>query len=59
MATGKDMKARPTKRVGRKPKFVRYGKGPKREGVDMLSLCGTLTITVDPIAYQRESRGHD
>jgi hypothetical protein len=46
------------KRPRRRPLVVHYGRMMKREGIDMLSLCGSITISVDPIAYQRESRGH-
>lgn len=47
------------KRKTRNAKLVQYGKPMKRKGIDMLALCGKLTITVDPLEYQRESRGDD
>jgi hypothetical protein len=43
----------------RKVKLVQNGKSLERKGIDMLALCGKLTITVDPLEYQRASRGDE
>ena len=50
-------KAVGAKRIARGAVLVRYGAVAETKGIDMMSLCGTITMTVDPIAYQRESRG--
>lgn len=43
--------------INKRPKRSVRSKPSTRSGIDMLKYCGSIRITMDPLAYQRDSRG--